>query len=173
MLLERGFRENIKACANAYISYRYDNSKKMKFAILNKIVNTCSRMDNVKKTPADHLKVFRFTSANQPVKNGRHKGSTPTDWLRKLSRTKIDFLNPLTGKTEKGMVNLVVAIQLILKATQDSDLPSIREYFDRIDGKVMDKTEHSGAIEHNVFIENIVSKAIPNRIGNYVSDNKN
>lgn len=78
----------------------------------------------------------RFTSENQPANRGRHKGSTPTDWLRKLSHTKINFKNPLTGKVERGEVNLVVAIQLILKATQDSDLPSIREYFDRMDGKV-------------------------------------
>jgi hypothetical protein len=89
----------------------------------------------------------KFTSDYQPKKNGRHKGSTPTDWLRRLSHTKIDFKNPLTGLVEKGEVNLIVAIQLILKATQDSDLPSIREYFDRIDGKVMEKIEHSGEVK--------------------------
>ena len=44
-------------------------------------------------------------------------------------------------------INTVVAIQLCLKATQDSDLPSIKEYFDRTDGKVVDKTEVSGKFE--------------------------
>ena len=83
----------------------------------------------------------QFTAEYQPKKNGRHKGSTPTDWLRRLSHTKINFHNPITGKDDKNEVNLVVALQLILKATQDSDLPSIREYFDRIDGKVVQKTE--------------------------------
>lgn len=112
----------------------------------------------------------RFSSEYQPKTQGRHKGSTPTDWLRKLSRVKIDFLNPMTGQTDKGEVNLVVAMQLILKATQDSDLASIKEYFDRIDGKVLDRTEHSGVIEHNVFFESMIQKAStpPNRISKYV-----
>lgn len=78
----------------------------------------------------------QFTSEYQPKKNGRHKGPTATDWLRKLSRTKISFHNPFTNKDEIGEVNHVVAIQLILKATQDSDLASIKEYLDRTDGKV-------------------------------------
>ena len=83
-----------------------------------------------------------FSSTYQPKKQGRNKGSTPTDWLRRLSHTKVSFHNPITGKTDKGEVNLVVAMQLILKATQDSDLPSIKEYFDRIDGKVFDQIKH-------------------------------
>ena len=89
----------------------------------------------------------QFSKDYQPKKNGRHKGSTPTDWLRRLSHSKINFQNPLTGKPDKAEVNLIVAIQLILKATQDSDLPSIREYFDRIDGKVTDKTELLGNVQ--------------------------
>ena len=104
----------------------------------------CLIMDNLIETPkeynpADHLLPHRFTSTNQPAKRGRHKGSSPTDYLKKLSRTKINFHNPITNKDEIGEVNLVVAIQLILKATQDSDLPSIREYFDRLDGKTPQK----------------------------------
>jgi len=78
----------------------------------------------------------RFSSTNQPLHRGRPKGTSPTEWLRKLAKTKIDFQNPLTGKPDKAPVALVVAIQLILKATQDSDLPSIKEFFDRMDGKV-------------------------------------
>jgi hypothetical protein len=90
----------------------------------------------------------KFSSTNQPEKNGRHKGRTATDWLRTLSHTNIKFHNPLTDKTEIGEVNLVVAIQLILKATQDSDLPSIKEYFERLDGKIANKTELSGKIDN-------------------------
>lgn len=81
----------------------------------------------------------QFSSTYQPKKNGRHKGSTPTDWLRRLSHTRIKFHNPITNKDEIGEVNLVVAIQLILKATQDSDLPSIKEYIDRLEGKIPQK----------------------------------
>lgn len=96
----------------------------------------------------------RFSSDNQPKKRGRNKGSTPTDWLRKLSHTNIRFDNPLTGKNEMGEVNLVVAIQLILKATQDSDLASIKEYFDRIDGKVkdiiIDQSQHTHFTNINI-----------------------
>ena len=103
-------------------------------------------MDILKDTKKDidairieRLKPYAFTSTNQPKNRGRKKGSSPTDYLKKLSRTKINFHNPLTNKDEIGQVNLVVAIQLILKATQDSDLPSIKEYFDRLDGKIPQK----------------------------------
>ena len=51
----------------------------------------------------------------------------------------------MTGKTDIAPVSAVVAIQLILKATQDSDLPSIKEYFDRIDGKVVEVVKHMEA----------------------------
>jgi len=115
----------------------------------------------------------QFTSTYQPKKNGRHKGRTPTDWLRRLSHTKINFHNPITNKDEQGEVNLIVAMQLILKATQDSDLPSIREYFDRIDGKVVDKTEHSGSIGHNIFYEEIIAKPLLNRLDKYAPSNTN
>ena len=97
----------------------------------------------------------RFTSTNQPPNRGRKKGvSSPTDWLRKLSKVKINFHNPITDKDEKREVSLVVAIQLILKATQDSDLPSIREYFDRIDGKVKGDDENGNNINLNVIQQN-------------------
>jgi hypothetical protein len=113
----------------------------------------------------------QFTSEYQPKKNGRHKGRTPTDWLRRLSHTKIDFQNPLTGKSDKAEINLVVAIQLILKATQDSDLPSIKEYFDRLDGKVIQQIKGEVEHEHTVFLENIISKleTAPSRLKEYVS----
>ena len=94
----------------------------------------------------------RFTSENQPKKRGRHKGPTATDWLRRLSHTKISFQNPLTGKVEKEEINMVVAIQLILKATQDSDLPSIREYLDRLDGKVPQKLIGEGMAQETKVI---------------------
>ena len=94
------------------------------------------------QAPVEH----RFSSTHQPKKNGRHKGRTCTDYLRKWSNTVISFRNPITGLPDKATVNEVVAIQLTLKATQDSDLPSIREYLDRLDGKVLDKVQHSGDI---------------------------
>jgi hypothetical protein len=112
----------------------------------------------------------QFTSEYQPKKNGRHKGRTPTEWLKKLSHTKINFNNPLTGLTDKGEVNLVVAIQLILKATQDSDLPSIREYFDRLDGKVPQELKGEFEHQHRVFFDSIISKPLPNRLGEYASN---
>jgi hypothetical protein len=112
-------------------------------------------MDNAQKTQngTERLKPYRFTSINQPKKNGRHKGSSPTDYLKKLSRVKINFQNPLTGKLDTAPVSLVVAIQLILKATQDSDLPSIKEFFERIDGKIPQKLEGEGfASESKIVI---------------------
>lgn len=101
-----------------------------------------------------------FTKDYQPdvKKKGRKHGPTATDWLRTLSHTNIKFNNPMTGKLETGPVNLVVAIQLILKATQDSDLPSIKEYLDRMDGKVTDKTEISGSVNGEMKVVFITPK---------------
>lgn len=108
-------------------------------------------MDNVEnavevKEKAPQLKPFRFSSTNQPAKRGRPKGSSPTEYLRQLSSQKIHFLNPLTGQKDYKPVSYVVAIQLILKATQDSDLPSIKEFIDRLDGKMkelfIDQSQH-------------------------------
>lgn len=106
------------------------------------------------KPPIEH----RFSSTNQPKKKGRHKGSSATDYLRKLSHTNIRFKNPLTDKIETGEVNLVVAIQLILKATQDSDLPSIKEYFDRLDGKIPQKLIGEGLSQINYHVINFNGK---------------
>lgn len=105
-------------------------------------------MDNAEKTQKDirieRLKPYRFTSTNQPKNRGRKKGRSPTDWLKKFACTKIPFQNPFTGKVENIEVSCAVAIQLILKATQDGDLPSIKEYFDRIDGKVVERIKGEG-----------------------------
>lgn len=106
--------------------------------------NTKETQKDIKAVRTERLKPFRFTSTNQPAKRGRKKGRSATDWLKKLSHTKVSFLNPLTGKDELGEINLVVAIQLILKATQDSDLASIKEYFDRLDGKVPQELKGEG-----------------------------
>lgn len=91
----------------------------------------------------------RFTSENQPAGRGRPKGShSPSTYLRKLMNTKVPFHNPITNKADKQPVALVIAIQLILKATQDGDLFAIREVLDRVDGKVAQKmlNEMSGAV---------------------------
>ena len=81
----------------------------------------------------------RFSSTNQPLKHGRHQGRTPSDWLRILNKTKIDFQNPFTGKVEKGNPDLIAAIELILQVTQDKSLKAIKEYFDRREGKAIQK----------------------------------
>jgi len=114
----------------------------------------------------------RFTSTLQPktlgYKQGRHKGRTATEWLKHLSKQKISFHNPLTGKTDTAPVSHVVAIQLILKATQDSDLASIREFLDRTDGKVTDKMEMSGSLKTE--LAQALEEA-QNRIKNYARPN--
>ena len=115
-----------------------------------------------------------FTSTYQPLKRGRHKGSTPTDCLRNLAHTKIAFQNPITGLPDKAEVNYVVALQLILKATQDSDLPSIREYFDRIDGKVKEVLETTQIdkriMEEEIEFVPLADSELKNRVAKYIND---
>ena len=109
-----------------------------------------------------------FSATNPPKNPGRHKGRTATEWLKHLSKQKIQFHNPLTNKTDYAPVSHVVAIQLILKATQDSDLASIREFLDRTDGKVTDKMEMSGSLKTE--LAQALDEA-QNRIKNYARTN--
>ena len=88
----------------------------------------------------------QFSSSNQP-KQRRKPGRTATDWLRYYANKKISFHNPFTNKKDYQSVNNIVAIQLILKATQDSDLASLKEYIDRLDGKILQPLGHSGEIK--------------------------
>lgn len=93
-------------------------------------------MENGEKTgyrcpPKEH----RFSSTNQPKKNGRHKGSTLTDILRKLLKKKIKYEDPETKKMVTGKIKDVIVLRYLLNACQGEN-KAIEGIFDRIDGKV-------------------------------------
>ena len=88
----------------------------------------------------------KFSKTNQPKKHGRNPGRTVSDWMRLISKSHIKGLNPITGIKEKLSGNQIVAIQLFQKIWQDGDLGAMKEWMDRLEGKVVDKTELSGTV---------------------------
>ena len=80
----------------------------------------------------------RFSSTNQPTHQGRHKGATLTDILRKLLKKKIEYEDPETQKMVKGKISQVVMLRLLLNACQGEN-DAIKEILDRIDGKTPQK----------------------------------
>lgn len=86
----------------------------------------------------------RFTSENQPKKHGRNRGRTVTDWMRIIAKSTIQGLNPITGVTEPLTGNQIVAIKLFQKIWQDEDTAAMREWIDRLEGKVAQKVIGEG-----------------------------
>lgn len=79
-----------------------------------------------------------------PVNRKDHtkKGHYLLPLLKKFLNKKINYEDPETEKEIRGKVKDAVLWRLILNATQ-GEISAIKEIFERIDGKVKDKTEHS------------------------------
>jgi len=93
----------------------------------------------------------RFSSTNQPSHQGRHKGSTLTDILRKLLKKKIMYEDPETKQMVKGRINQVVMLRLLLNATQGEN-EAIKEILDRIDGKTAQKLIGEGFGDTKIIV---------------------
>lgn len=100
----------------------------------------------------------RFSSTNQPVRNGRPKGSISlVALLKKYLQKKIKYEDPETNKIIKGRVADAVVWRLLLNATQ-GDNTALKEIFERIDGKTIQIFETPSSTI-NVFVQNILTKA--------------
>jgi len=97
--------------------------------------------------PIEH----RFSSTNQPKKNGRKPGVSVLTELKKLLNGEIKYDNPVTGREEKGQVGKVIALRHALNAVQ-GEHNAITDILDRTDGKPVQPTSHEGGIEINVHI---------------------
>jgi len=113
----------------------------------------------------------KFSSTNQPKKQGRHPGRTVSDWIRLIAKSTVAGLNPINGEKENLTGNQVVAIKLFQKIWQDEDLGAMKEWIDRTEGKVEQKITQD--INHNIFIETAIAKleTMPNRIEAYATNN--
>ena len=75
---------------------------------------------------------------------GKQKGySSPLTALRKLMDKEITYDDPTTGKRTKGKISDVIAIRLVLNASQ-GEYTAIKDIIDRLDGKPADKVQHTG-----------------------------
>ena len=108
----------------------------------------------------------KFSSTNQPKKHGRNPGRTVTDWMRLIAKSTVKGLNPITGVTEDLSGNQVVAIKLFQKIWQDDDLGAMREWLDRLEGRVTQKLVGEGFEQpiHNII--NFNGNGKPNNSAN-------
>jgi hypothetical protein len=81
----------------------------------------------------------KFSSTNQPKHHIGRRGRYLTPLLRKILEKKITFKNPGTKQMMEITVAEAIAWCLIIKALQ-GDIHAIKEIFDRVDGKVGQKT---------------------------------
>lgn len=76
----------------------------------------------------------------------KHPNGYLTSILKKLLKKKITYEDPETKEMVKGLVKDILPLRLIYNASQ-GELPAIKEIFDRVDGKVVEKTELSGEVK--------------------------
>ena len=81
--------------------------------------------------------------------------------LKRLLSIKEKTSNPITGETENLTQDEIIALAHILKA-KSGDMAAIKEIYDRIDGKVTDKLDVTGDMQHE-FTVNIVNKPADGR----------
>jgi len=94
----------------------------------------------------------RFPVNRPHAPNKGNHGPYLTPILKKLLTKKIRYEDPETQKIIKGVVKDVVMLRLILNASQGDNV-AIKEILERVDGKVIDKTELSGELKFNQMPE--------------------
>lgn len=106
----------------------------------------------------ERLKKYRFKKGNP---GGGHTKKHPNGYLlpilKKLLNTKIDITDPVTEKTIKKFAKNAIMEKLICNAAC-GDNTAIKEIFERVDGKVKDKTEHSLDDETKKLLGNALNR---------------
>jgi hypothetical protein len=78
---------------------------------------------------------------------GRKKGSVSLVYvLKKLLKKEIDIKDPFTKAQSKAQLREAVALALVTKALK-GDVSAIKEIIERVDGKVLQKTEITSSIK--------------------------
>jgi hypothetical protein len=78
---------------------------------------------------------------------GRKKGSVSLVYvLKKLLKKEIDIKDPFTKAASKAQLREAVALALVTKALK-GDVSAIKEIIERVDGKVLQKTEITSSIK--------------------------
>lgn len=98
-------------------------------------------------------KANRFSSINQPIKNGCHKGPRLTTILSKILSAKWDFNDPkikelIKKQHLKETIETALVLRRVLNGTEGDDL-AIERIFERIDGSVK---KDGSAIFNNIIV---------------------
>ena len=94
----------------------------------------------------------RFTSTKQPDPSKRkHAKQYLTPLLKRFLNKKINYIDPETNNKIEGKVKDAVMWRLLLNGCQ-GETSAIKEILDRLDGKVLQKTELSGQVDSGTKI---------------------
>jgi hypothetical protein len=83
------------------------------------------------------------TKGHSGNKNNKYPNGYLTPLIKRFLNKKIDITDPETQKKVKALVKDAVIWRLIFNATQGEN-EAIKEILNRIDGKVIEKTELTG-----------------------------
>lgn len=94
------------------------------------------------KPPVEHQ--FKPGQSGNPA--GKKKGTKNLSTiLRELVECEMDVIDPFTKKTEKKKVSEILMLKLVKKGMNDEDLASIKEIFDRLEGKAAQRIDFGGS----------------------------
>jgi len=105
----------------------------------------------VEKTPTTIPPIATRFPVNRKDHTQKHPNGYLTPLLKRFLNKKIDYIDPETNQKISGKVKDAVMWRLLLNGCQ-GETPAIKEILDRLDGKVLQRTEHSGQVDSGTKI---------------------
>lgn len=109
-----------------------------------------------------NLKRGQFSSTHQPKNRPKKRGKYLTSLLKKFLEKKIKYIDPETEEKISGKVKDAIIWRLVLNATQGEN-QAIQEIFDRIEGKLNQKSDHLNNI--NINVTNLLPRPAEEKVG--------
>lgn len=133
------------------------NTKKVSYQVYTVLKERFDVMTEKRGLP-ERLAQFKFTAGDPRTKGAhvRNQGVQLKTILKKLLSQQLDLDDPLTKEKYKMSVNKAIALKLIKRAL-DGNLKAIEMIFERIEGKVAQRTELTGANGGAVALSSQVS----------------
>ena len=98
-------------------------------------------------------KETQFSSENQPENNGRPKGSPNLKTL--IAKV---WNEEITDDNGNPQLRALLSIKALAEKAEKGDVPAFKELADRLEGKALQKNEHTGEMGFSLFIQNVKDK---------------
>jgi hypothetical protein len=100
-----------------------------------------------------------FSSTNQPTSEAKKRGWTFRQTMERI----LSQDEPKLGVNDRVPLHERIVRAHVAKALE-GDMPAVKELYDRVDGKVTDKTELSGPDGAAIKIENVSDLDVARRL---------